>query len=361
MKRFLIKFILVVAPMALLLALVNLGTDTANRFNNRYEVALAKELLAGNSMTNVRNYKERLLQKLLVTQSTQCPEVLVLGSSRIMPLHQGHFPTKTFMNNGVSAATLEDFYAITELYAERGCRPRHVVLGLDHWTLNSRINVGQNPQLFLEGRRFLSRPDAQQNGSNSLAEKLQYGFHSATSYLELFSPSYLQVNLRAFKDAQTPNPTRQRINDTFSKFSDGSISYDLAYRSAKGIEVEQRVDNYLLNDFGEASQTAVVQPDILGDFMFFLDYLQANKAEVEFMLLPYHPKVFGEMLKHGESNNGHLESESKFREIAQARGIKVIGTFDPHALGLANDDFHDGQHCAQAVIDSVMGVGRLGP
>src|SRR5690606_22220124 len=99
-------------------------------------------ILVGNNVTNIENYDERTLQRNIINNHHICPQVLVLGSSRTMLINSREFIGKTFFNNSVSGASIEDIVAIYQMYDNRKCYPGKIILALDPWILN--VNNGQN-------------------------------------------------------------------------------------------------------------------------------------------------------------------------------------------------------------------------
>jgi hypothetical protein len=87
MRKFITKLLLVLIPTFLFVVFINYFGDAANLFSVNFEKKIADILQKGYNVTNISNYDERLLGKYLITGSTACPNVLVLGSSRVMQIN----------------------------------------------------------------------------------------------------------------------------------------------------------------------------------------------------------------------------------------------------------------------------------
>ena len=84
-RRIILKLTLILLPVAILVISVNYFVDPANMFSSReYVSGIADILSKGNNVNNVKNYDERLLQEQMTTKLQRTPDIVVLGSSRVM-------------------------------------------------------------------------------------------------------------------------------------------------------------------------------------------------------------------------------------------------------------------------------------
>ena len=133
MKRIIWKFAFFL-PVLILFLSVNYWVDPANRFSGgKYERGLAELVLAGKHAANVTDYDERVFEKFYIAGTTHKKDLIVLGSSRTLPIGaaSGLFRDKNYFNNSVSGASLEDLMAIYSLWRQKGLLPSAIVLGLD--------------------------------------------------------------------------------------------------------------------------------------------------------------------------------------------------------------------------------------
>ena len=116
MKFFLVKLLIVLLPVLLFVVSINYLGDPAKLFVIDYEKTIASGILEGHNVTNLYNYNEGLLQKILITNGSSCPEDIVIGSSRTMNISSSMLKSKSFFNNGISGASIVDLIAIVEMY-----------------------------------------------------------------------------------------------------------------------------------------------------------------------------------------------------------------------------------------------------
>ncbi len=354
MKRFLIRTLLILFPALLAMMAINYKGDAANLFAAGYEKNIVQTLLGGRNITNVYDYNERLVQKYLIENSDVCPEVIALGSSRVMQINASHFPGHTFLNNGVSGASIEDLCGIVQIYEEKNCLPKRIVWGLDPWTLNARSEQDGWKTLYLEYKRFLRRIAGQKtNPGNDAWEHTASLFVKNDYMLQLLSPSYFKISLqKLLYPGIQPITTSSIINDGNTKLTDGSIYYGSSYRSATKEQVEQRAQNYVVGKIYGVEQFEEIDTDIQAKFEFLTEHLRSKGVQISFVLVPYHPTVF-DVISHKEKYAPVLQSESYFRAFAAGKGIPLVGSFDPGATTFGPDDYYDGMH------PSLQGIGKL--
>jgi hypothetical protein len=359
MKRLLLKLALFL-PVFFIIVSINYLVDPANLFQagrqiDSYEKGLAELLLARKNVANVSNYDERLLQKYYIHGMTRPKDVVVLGSSRSMSIHSSQFPGQTFFNNGVSGATIEDYIAVTEMDLQQGLKPSTVIMGLDPWVLNRNHGQIRWKSLESEYRAGLKRLQIGL-GDNAAASGL-----SLEKYLELISPAYFQASLRKLaelvKNPETVHsyyPTQDVEADGAIRLSDGSLNYDVKTRVSTVEEVHQQALAYMntypvysLGTFWELDADLKTQLESL------VDTLRNERIRVVFFLPPYHPEVYVRLMA---SENYRIigEAQRYLTDLADKKGVTLVGSYNPLDVGCGPGDFYDGMHPRESCIDKIF-------
>lgn len=347
MKKFILKLIIVLAPIFLFVVSVNYFGDAANLFSIGFEKKIADEIIKGNNITNLYNYDERLLEKYLINNSNFCPDVLVIGSSRVMLINSSDFKKQTFLNNAVSGASIEDLLAIYQMYEQKKCLPKKIIIGLDPWTLN--VNNDQTRWSTLNHEYYILYNKLTNNNIVAKDE------HVGSEFLQLVSPSYFKGSFEKLRLVTSkPIATTTKINNTFTKLVDGSITYDLKYRSATPDEVEKRALEFISGDIYSIEKFDKLSPEIKFLLEKFIEHLRSKHIEISLFLAPYHPKVYSFIAK-SDKYSKVIESESYYRNLGLKYGIKVIGSFNPKKLNMDNSYFYDGMHCNEKGIEKIIG------
>jgi len=351
MKKFIIK-LLFMMPIPLIIIGINYKEDPANIFRKGpYEKGIVKYLNEGKNVTNVTNYDERLLQRYFITDYKNCPEVIVLGSSRVMQLGKGFFPNENLMNNGVSGASIEDLLAIYDLYENKGCGIKKVRIGLDPYFLNDNNDQSRWKALTIEYNEMLGKLGLSKYVEMPLLDQSIY-----VKYNQLWSLSYFKTSWSYFIRGVDVHyrPTNKTISKDFTKLTDGSIIYGESSRNST-LEI---VNGYATLSITETPMYAMrefkqLSPKYQTIFKHFIDYLQKKNIEVEFFISPYHPIVY-DFIKKSKDYQIVFEVEKYFNQFAAERKLKLIGTYSPYVYHFNDSAFYDGFHCRESALQKVF-------
>ena len=191
----------------------------------------ANLLLKGKDVTNFEQMDERQVVRLYIQNLTEetTPEVIGLGSSRVLQFTQNIIGSGRFFNLGVTGADIRDVMTTFYLMDKEGRLPKTVVWSVDPWVLYG----GENS--------LDSRADAE-----LYQEFLQEILHIDTGYQEpdkvelwkaLAEPAYFQGNVdyylqnrngQALDDSGNAIPFQEVTGDPYNqptaiKRGDGSI------------------------------------------------------------------------------------------------------------------------------------------
>lgn len=339
-------------PIPILIIGLNYVEDPANLFRKGpYEQGIVKYLNEGKNVTNVTNYDERLLQRYFIKDYKNCPELIVLGSSRVMQLGKSFFPNENLMNNGVSGASIEDLLAIYDLYENKGCGIKKVRIGLDPYFLNDNNDQSRWKVLTNEYNEMLSKIGLSKYAEKPLLDQSLYA-----KYNQLWSISYFKSSWSYFIRGVDVHyrPTSSTTNKDFTKLVDGSIMYGESSRNS----TLETVNGYATQSITETPMYSMrefkqLSPKYQSIFSNFIDYLQKRNVEVEFFISPYHPIVY-DFIKKSKNYQIVFDVEQYFHEFANNRRIKLIGTYSPYVYQFKDSAFYDGFHCKEEALLKVL-------
>ena len=355
MKKLVIKFLCIAVPILLLIGCVNAYVDPAALFFRAREISTVVELLLeGNYIAGTENMNERHLQKQRIQSEESLPEIIIIGSSRVMQIdstfiHQ-HVGEGEFVNHGVSGGGLYDYYGILGCYAlYKGEWPKTIIIGADPWIFNgdnteeTRYDYYQNEITYM--RALVSER------KNAWGEKPKVLIMQAWDFTgQLFSPAYFQYALEWRQGMDAKQDISYRIVDGEDatedalRRPDGSFRYPLNSIYRDPSDVEKEVANaiannsiYHLTNYGE------MNADMQKEFLLLVDFLQEQGVEVILYLPPFHPSYY-EYFETNENYKAVLATEEWLFEYAGIRGIQVYGSYNPAYQDLAPTDFLDGIH-----------------
>ena len=348
------------APLGLAVVAINGLVDPGHLFGHGApEARIAEELIAGRSVVAGFAIDELRLQQSLAARRPHVPDVLVLGSSRAMPLSAEAFPGRAVVNASVSSASLEDTIALLELYEGHRLRPRTVLLAIEPWGLNGSL---RNPSVALEaelqaGLRRLGRRAGSTYGALPGVVGLK------RRWLALVSPAYLQASLvsllaRGFEGRASPAPERGRVAageparaGSSRMQPDGSVNWEpaLAERSPAEVEAMARAAG--------ARAPGYLQPDPDPDRVLLLAALLGDLANrgvrVVLWLPPFHPAAYGALVAGGRGR-GLWRGEAEVRALAAASRVPVLGSYDPALSDVAGEDFIDYNHLRRRPANALV-------
>lgn len=341
MKNFILKIVLFATPFLGILVFVNYFGDAARLFANDYEQKMAKIIGTGKYVTNFGNYDERLCQLELIKQKSIRPETIIIGSSRTMLFNSSHFPKTTLFNNSVSGASMEDIVSIYQIYKEYKKLPKKIIIGIDPWTFNDLSDQNRWKSIASYYNKF---NHLESHESNELMK-----------YKELFSFSYFQSSLKLMpkflKGDLDPIPTSNSHNISATKLTEGALVYDQLFRQSSAKEIDNRIDEYLARDIFSIENFKSISSKNWSNFNKLISELEQKSIEVEFIFIPYAPKVFERVKKNFPMV---LKTEIIVNELAQLRKIKVLGSFNPNRLGMDKSYFYDGMHCKEEGLKKII-------
>ena len=340
------KIVLVVCPVMLLVIFTNYRVDPANIFSSKkYVAGIADILSKGHNVDNITNYDQRLLQEQMALRLHRPPDVLVIGSSRVMEIGADFFPGKQVLNCGVSHANINDLIALVGLFDSLHLLPRHLVINLDP----DLVGMGGSLEWqSLEGYHayFLKKARA---GSPDAA--VAGGSHSTDKLLSLFSFEYFKESLafltkgidKRYYDVVHRQPVAN------GRFFDGTICYSASFSNPDTLQVAN-------NARVTGSKSGIPPPDTAKIRLLnsMLDFLESRQVEMEFLMLPFHYEYYRAVNAH--QHNLFFSYDSLFHQIASQRHIPLSGGFDENTYGIRESQFYDMFHCSKPAIQKVFPV-----
>lgn len=350
-NKWFFSYVLLSGIFLIAIGMINYRMDCAFLFHSsEFENKAVDVLMEGKNIAGFINFDERHFQKSYIEQNTHKVDIIAIGSSRTLNLRKrnilGQREQKKFFNHSVSGASLEDYISIIGLYKEKGYIPSRVILGIDPWIFNR--NKTQNKWKFL-------------SPSYDKVVKEIYGVNAKATvqddnrFLQLLNVDYLKANIRSWLNPKKSHPdfyiTNDLSVDSYIKESDGSLHYPHRIRFQKDEETLKEAREYvkfpvfLLEKFSDLSNT--------GLFEDFIGFLKNKDVEVIFFLPPYHPLTY-ELLTTNPKYAIIASAETYIRNYASREHIKVIGSYDPNAIGLTSKNFTDGMHLRDNGIEAIF-------
>jgi hypothetical protein len=339
MKSILLKLSIIFLPIAIIIVVINYNVDPANVFSgDDYVQKIADIIASGNNAENILNCDERLLQKKYVQKLVEKnPDVVLIGSSRIMEIGHNVFPDKKILNVGVSHADINDLIAIAGLMNECKIKPKEVIINADPFLI-CKSDIGATEWVTLKDyhKEFLV-----QNCKNIIVEKevFEEKENNFKKYYTLFAFDYFQKSLEFIFKGNNKSVINvgKKSPQKNGRYADGSIAYSYTY---------QHPDTLIVANVAKGMSKLII-PEVdnikLSYLKCLIDYFQKNKVSVTLIMLPFHQSFYNNT--NANQKNVFNTYETFFNDLAKQKSIKIIGSFNAKKLGLNNIDFYDAYHC----------------
>lgn len=350
MKKVFIK-LLNFFPVLILLITVNFIVDPANLFSAIFIEKVADNLLDGKNVIGMTNVDERQLQKSIILRQEECPESIIIGSSRTITISKELVGEESFRNHSMSGAGLMDCLGILGVYTVRNQVPARIMIGVDPWIFNRNYDDLRYQGLYEDILLFLNLIGCD-NLIDGQMSKMSSNNDVKNKLMQLISPSYFQSSIYHFlhNGIEKVECTDMLDSEKGIRYSDGSVNYDKKTRTTS---VEQSIqaareyvsgDVYQIERYNEMDQNCV----ILFDKM--IKYLQTKGVEIIFYFPAYHPYVYQYLLDEPKYQM-IFQVETYYREYALDNSIKTYGSYNPEFSGFTAGDFFDGMHIKKESIN----------
>lgn len=343
------------APLPLLMVWYNYTVDCSGFFQgDAYLREVGNMVLEGKDIVGYEkmNDQQREILKIFVNNIDPVPDVIALGSSRIMQLSRDVLHIDSFFNCSVTGGDRADVMGTFYLFDREDRLPKTFIIGFDPWLLRSDIiDKRTDKELYAEFlEKCLGVPSDVEYVETDDEEK----------WLALYSPEYFQNNLSyASRDTTGVDKPQVVEGDVYQqttevKRGDGSLLYDVNYRNRSQEERDTdalfQCGNFLyMEDYDEVDQECVEL------FDKFFAYAQERGVNIVIMLTPYPPIVYDYCEENAEDYGGFLDTEPTIRELAAKYDIPVYGSYDPDKIeGVTKADFYDGLHCTAEAIEKII-------
>ena len=332
---FLTSFLVVITSVAVF----NYKVDSYCLFSRSYLLENSlDDLLSGRMVSGISDV-DRNVKKLIIEKMQNIPDTIVLGSSRSFLLRAsflGHEKTGSFFNHSVGGGSLKDYIAILGTYKRKGELPETIIIEVAPWLFDERSETS----LFMRQWEpvahayydFMNLLDYNTPRLISLYKNVQYEISRTAELIAYF---YTIENMKSFLSGAEKNYRIVNCNysDVLVKMPDGSQSFPFRKRSQYG---KKKVSYKNLKQHVSKQYLRKI-------FFELIDYLDKNGTQVVFFLPPYNPKAY-QVIKKASELRYILDYEQMIWDLAKAKKIPVIGSYNPHSSHLSYRDFSDTQH-----------------
>lgn len=343
-QKLIYKLILIFFPVGAIIIGLNYTVDPANIFSSAsYVEGITTILAKGHNVDNISNYDERLLQEQMVKKIPFIPDVVLLGSSRIMQVGGDFFPDKKVLNCGVSHGNIYDIIAIVGLLDSLKKLPNEILLNVDP-SLISTTSTDEWRSLQKYYDYFISHYAATDDPSSSISM-----FTIPKKISSLFSIEYFQSSVKYLLERHSKNylDVGIKMPVLYGRQADGTVVYSYGYMHGDSLQISENARVTAQREsLGEAD------PEKQHLLISVLKFLASKNIKINFCMLPYHSAYYKtENLYHSGIINRY---ESYYRNLAKENGVLLKGNFSPAAYSISDTCFYDMYHSSKFSIKKIL-------
>ncbi|MBF0267768.1 MAG: hypothetical protein HQL44_04175 [Alphaproteobacteria bacterium] len=337
---------------AFVLGLVLLATYAANEYlsNENIMRLAARGMIAGKSYSSIKPERPNIDEYVKIMPRK---EIVVLGSSRMLPISGDSFHGHSFVNLAMSHASFEDSAVTYHLLYESRKLPDLIILTFEDWIFNKNNTLVQwrdwGDALVRAQERigFSSRSLPCRNRTVLVCLD---GFYEIT---EVLNPKGIQRILALFIE-KGHFPTHEFLVTESEVTTVDTVGWqpDRSYQYGNR-SVEQVSDNILKWKRSDAMKESYNQIYYAGftelDELAFenvatlVKKIQGDNVKVVLFFPPMHPKAY-EIQSSDPMGRLALESERRLKLLAKEMDIAVLGSNDPKDCDADPNGFVDAIH-----------------
>lgn len=335
---------LALLPVLLYMMFINYSIDPANIYHDASK-EIANSLLGGQAASfGTGNGNEREVKRNLIIGMPEEVDCVAMGPSLVMGVRSDMVGTSSYYNLGESSADFYDILAQFGLMQVYGKSARRVIFCVDSFFFDEALNrtFTHNEALKPYAQYMIDTLD----GKTAAAPEIDRAETNKTKFEQLFSVSYHQASLEQMgTDGWCSMAGRRWIKVTEDYqgayyCADGSWVYAQSYQNNDvDFVLDQAQDcNIRISRDGHISEYQCAY------FEKLMKYLISQNVEVDLFLCPLSPALYDRVMKEREHYPILEELESYAHGIAEKYDLKITGSYNPHILGIKNEDFYDSRH-----------------
>ena len=254
------------------------------------------------------------------------PDILILGTSRIMQINQKHFSHNKIYNAGVNASASQGLEGMIKLLNSipKNDLPKHIIVGLDPWIFNPNYPKNSNKKT-IRGlvKNALKTKPLIFNTVKLIVNSPRDLIRRLSSYSSLINQKTPWVHYlfssRGFKGFGL----NAKILETGYRF-DGSYKYPNDFGKEWN---DQSIENYkiiLEKDAYRFAPASQIYNKSIDDLKNILDFAIKNNIYITGLLPPFSPNFYSALTSMSDRSKFYQEYENKICSIIQSYSFQCF-------------------------------------
>lgn len=351
--------------LSLILACVfafNMRMDVSGLDTYREVFQLAQRQQPDDLLVWERVFDQRAWVKAKLSAS-QCPELLVLGSSTVGHFTEDMFDARKVLNAWMTAPTIEDLEALTMVLSHTGCTPKTIVLGVDPWLVNTSFGDKRWMSLSSDFVEY-------QRKYGSLYHAVPVLTHRWQVFKERlnFTSTYESANTAWRLWSSTMSATRPRLMHESAPEFCARISSPLYIRAYDGHyvacpslalpadRVDQIAKQYVDSNTNGIRDWREVDQDLVRRLTVVLRNWRGHGSAVVLLTPSFHPNAYAALRTNARIAANLDALDERLDALAHELNLRFANLRDPAKAGCVSADFEDGHHAGPSCIQKLANI-----
>lgn len=339
-------------PLLFFLIAVNLIGDGSNCFDRRADRMVAASLLEGvPARITTGNNNEREIKKYLIENMEKEVGTIAIGPSLIIFHGSELVGDDSFYNLGVSKGDHYDMMAQFAMLKLNGVKFNKVIFCIDesYFTDASYVNNNYLHDPLMGYSDYM----VEYLNGNENPEIPKANLWTRFRHAPVLSLSYFQDSLVYFPG---------HLHERFSKNGEKEIEriygesnkyhYDVDGSSIEGAYERNAKPDYIKKNAEEYEVAGVfgceIEEEYKRQFELLIDYLEKQDVEIVFWYCPISPALWD--MVNWDDYPALMELYDYTKALADSKGIATIGSYNPHEVGIEDEDYYDSRHLKREII-----------
>jgi len=323
--------------------------------NTELETRAATALVKHHPIVFPSRISEPVLRWSIAEQMEQTPELVLFGSSHGLQMSSENFAHHRLMNFSISGAMLSDHLISSGIIVRREKRPRIWLVMVDAWLFNPDVDFQAwhaRPQEIAWMEKRLSGLEAPPL-TPIFGPRVDFFLHwrQKPQYsLDPLLQSFDRLARKYFDDVVIPDRDFQAtIMTPDGALQPSSDKQQITPAQVRSLAVRQYAYSGDRHRYGNYSK---VDEDLWRLFERWIQFLQKDGERVYFILSPYHPAIYNEIIANPQNQLRTIENRLWATSVRLS--VPLIGSYDPAIVGVGDQDFYDGDHLRESGLTRLL-------
>jgi hypothetical protein len=305
-----------------------------------------------------RKFTDLTLEYKIIGAQIIKPEVLILGTSRIMQIRQAFFKSKIIYNAGIDASTSNGLIGMKDFLdaVVDSTNIKHIIIGLDPWLFNPNYPRNKTEGLRYNIKKLLSNFPLLYKSLKKIKYYISIVTNRPGVYQKLIFENQLSLQYLLKDRGFGGYGLNSKMHNSGFR-SDGSYQYPPDYQESWMDKSIISYKNSLKNDKYRFSPAKTIHMESVIDLQQLLIFGKDKQINIIGLLPPLSPNFYNSLISMNNRALFLKDFENKVNSIFLNHGFKCYNYSDISKypeLNIFKDDFYDKMHAKANLMEKII-------